>query len=112
MTYLESLRVVEGLPVATIHPGHGISFTNLSERASEIRTHHELRKQVVLKALNSTPRTTYAICAEMIGAVAANWDDWEKFMALNETYVYLLALKHENLIKEAKINNVLVYITA
>jgi glyoxylase-like metal-dependent hydrolase (beta-lactamase superfamily II) len=107
--YLDSLKIVENLPVTTIYPGHGNSFTNISERAAEIRTHHELRKQVVLQSLNGQPKTTYAISAEISGVAAARWDDWEKFMALNETYVYLQELKREDVIKEMMEGNVLVY---
>ena len=107
--YLASLQIVENLPVTTIYPGHGNSFTDISERAAEIRTHHELRKQEVLRCLNAQPKTTYAISAEISTAAASRWDDWEKFMALNETYVYLLELKREDLIKETTEGNVLVY---
>ena len=108
-SYLDSLQLVENLPVTTIYPGHGNSFTNISERAAEIRTFYELRKQAVLQSLNTQPKTTYAICAEISGAAAARWDDWEKFMALNETYVYLQELKREGVIKETMEGNILVY---
>jgi len=107
--YLDSLQLVENLPVTTVYPGHGNSFTNISERAAEIRTHHELRKQAVLQSLNTQPKTTYAICAEISKAAASRWDDWEKFMALNETFVYLQYLKREGVIKETIEGNVLVY---
>ena len=108
-SYLDSLQIVEDLPVTTVYPGHGNSITDISERAAEIRTHHELRKQAVLQSLNTQPKTTYAICAEISGAAASRWDDWEKFMALNETYVYLQELKREDVIKETMEGNVLVY---
>ena len=108
-SYLDSLQLVENLPVTTIYPGHGNSFTNISERAAEIRTFYELRKQAVLQSINTQPKTTYAICAEISGAAASRWDDWEKFMALNETYVYLQELKREDVIKETMEGNVLVY---
>ena len=108
-SYLDSLQLVENLPVTTVYPGHGNSFTNISERAAEIRTHHELRKQAVLQSLNTQPKTTYAICAEISKAAASRWDDWEKFMALNETFVYLQYLKREGVIKETIEGNVLVY---
>ncbi len=108
-SYLDSLTLVESLPVTTIYPGHGNSFTNISERAGEIRTHHELRKQIVLRSLNAQPKTTYAVSAQVSGAASARWDDWEKFMALNETYVYLQELKREGAIKEEIDGEVLVY---
>jgi glyoxylase-like metal-dependent hydrolase (beta-lactamase superfamily II) len=110
-SYLESLTVIEKLPVKTIHPGHGNSFSGIDERIREIRTHHALKKEVLLKSLSAEPKTTYTICGEMIGAAAAHWDDWEKFMALNETYVYLQELKRDGAIKESMIDSVLFYTT-
>ena len=111
-SYLESLDIIERLPINTIHPGHGNSLTSIDERIREIRTHHTFKKQVLLKSLGVQPKTTYTICGEMIGAAAANWDDWEKFMALNETYVYLQELKRDGAIKENIIDGVLFYTAA
>lgn len=108
-SYLESLTVIEKLPINTIHPGHGNSLTSIDERIREIRTHHALKKGVLLKSLSNRPKTTYTICGEMIGAAAANWDDWEKFMALNETYVYLQELKRDGSIEENMMDSVLFY---
>ena len=108
-SYLESLQAVEQLQITTIHPGHGNSFTNISERAGEIRAHHELRKQVVFQSLNTQPKTAQAISAEISGAAALRWDNWLKLMALNETYVYLQELRREGAIKEKMDGNVLVY---
>ena len=48
-TYLDSLNVMEKLPVATIYPGHGNSFGDVNERLSEIRAHHEQRKQLIFE---------------------------------------------------------------
>ena len=108
-SYLESLDVIEKLPITTIHPGHGNSFSGIEERTREIRAHHALKRQVLLGILNAHPKTTYTICSEMIGAAAANWDDWEKFMALNEIYVYLQELKRDGTIKETLTDSVLFY---
>lgn len=108
-SYLASLTVIEALPVASIHPGHGNSISGVQERIDEIRTHHALKKEVLLKIINQTPKTTFAICGELIGEAAANWDDWEKFMMLNETYVYLLELKKGGEIRETMTNGVLYY---
>jgi glyoxylase-like metal-dependent hydrolase (beta-lactamase superfamily II) len=108
-SYLDSLQLVENLPVTTVYPGHGNSFTNISERAGEIRTSHELRKQAILQSLNTQPKTTYTVSAEISKAASSRWDNWEKLMALNETYVYLQELKREDVIKETTEGNVLVY---
>lgn len=108
-SYLESLTVIEQLPIISIHPGHGNSLTSIDERIKEIRTHHALKREMLLKSLSPEPKTTYMICGEIIGAAAANWDDWEKFMALNETYVYLQELKRDGAIEENARDGVLFY---
>lgn len=111
-SYLESLGVIEALPVDIIHPGHGNSLTGIGERISEIRAHHALKKQAILKRIGVYPETTYDICREMIGAAAVDWDDWEKFMSLNETYVYLQELKRDGSVKENMVNDVIYYTAA
>lgn len=108
-SYLESLTIIEKLPITVIHPGHGNSFSGIEERIREIRTHHTLKKEALRQVLKAEPKTTFGVCSEMIGMAAANWDDWEKFMALNETYVYLQQLKHDGAIQETMINGVLCY---
>ncbi|MFO7568987.1 MAG: MBL fold metallo-hydrolase [Smithellaceae bacterium] len=108
-SYLASLDVIEKLPIQTIHPGHGNSFSGIDERVREIRTHHALKKEALLKTLSAEPKTTFTLCAELIGRAAANWDDWEKFMALNETYVYLQALRRDGVIQEILRDQVVFY---
>ena len=108
-SYLESLKVIETLPIQTVYPGHGNALTELACRIGEIRAHHALKKETLLKMLGGEPKTTFAVCAELIGEAAANWDDWEKFMALNETYVYLQALKSQGVLRETMHENILSY---
>ncbi len=108
-SYLKSLEVIEKLPVETVHPGHGTSFSSIDERIGEIRTHHALRKEALLKSIGAEPRTTFDICAAVTGPAAANWDDWEKFMALNDAYVYLQELKRDGAICETLEGGVLRY---
>ncbi len=108
-SYLDSLTIIEKMPIASIHPGHGNSLSGVAERIGEIRAHHALKKEILLKIIDQTPKTTFSICGELIGEAAANWDDWEKFMALNETYVYLLELKKNGTIKETMTEGVLYY---
>ena len=111
-SYLESLDVIEGLPIAILHPGHGNSFTGIDERIGEIRAHHAAKRKALLESIGREPKTTYGICAGLIGTAAANWDDWEKFMALNETYVYLQQLKKDGAIHESVSAGVIYYTSA
>jgi glyoxylase-like metal-dependent hydrolase (beta-lactamase superfamily II) len=97
------------MSIDTVHPGHGNSFSGVEERIREIRAHHELKKEALQKFLTARPKTTFEVCSDIIGNAAANWDDWEKFMALNDTYVYIQALKHEGVIQETIQGGVLCY---
>ncbi len=105
-TYLDSLSVIERLAGVTIHPGHGSSFGSVSERVSEIRAHHAQRKQLILDSVNGISKTTYAMANEIFGK---DMPDFEKFMALNETHVYLHELKCDGAISEKINGGVFVY---
>jgi len=99
-SYLASLAIIEKLPVTTIYPGHGNALSGINERIEEIRAHHTLKRQLLLSKISREPKTTFGICSDVTGQAAARLDDWEKFMALNETYVYLQALRFDGAIKE------------
>ncbi|MCX5848372.1 MAG: MBL fold metallo-hydrolase [Deltaproteobacteria bacterium] len=105
-TYLDSLNVIEKLPAVTVYPGHGNAFIDLKERLEDIRKHHEKRKRMIWGCLNSEPKTAYTISSEISVSAVHNF---EKFMALNETIVYLKELKAEGAIKEDMTDNVLFY---
>lgn len=105
-TYLDSLKVIEELPRVMIHPGHGNSFGGVGERLSEIRAHHAQRRQLIFGFVNEIPKTTYALANEIFGN---NMPDFEKFMALNETFVYLQELKFEGALNEKIDGEILVY---
>ena len=108
-TYLDSLSVVEKLPIATIYPGHGNAFVDSLERIQEIRRHHEKRKGMILAHLSKEPKTPYYISSEIFGSAV---HDFDKFMALNETIAYLKELKADGAIKEDIVDNVLSYTRA
>jgi glyoxylase-like metal-dependent hydrolase (beta-lactamase superfamily II) len=105
-TYLDSLSDIEKLPIATIYPGHGNAFIDFKERLEEIRHHHQKRKKMIFDYLNTETKTTFAISHEMFGSTLS---DFDKFLALNETLIYLNELKAEKAIKEGMAGNVLVY---
>lgn len=105
-TYLESLNDIEKLPIATIYPGHGNAFIDLRERLEEIRRHHKKRKKMVFDHLSAEPKTTYTVSHEMFGSTLS---DFDKFLAVNETLIYLKELQFEGAIKEDNAGNALVY---
>jgi len=104
--YLDSLSIIEKLPIAAVYPGHGSYFVDLKERLEDIRRHHEKRKGIVFDRLSAQPKTTYAVSEEMTDSALS---DFDKFLALNETLIYLKELKAEGVIKEDMTGNVLVY---
>jgi glyoxylase-like metal-dependent hydrolase (beta-lactamase superfamily II) len=105
-TYFDSLNDIEKLPIATIYPGHGNAFIDFKERLEEIRHHHQKRKKIIFNYLNTEPKTAYAISHETFGSTLS---DFDKFLALNETIIYLKELKAEGSIKQDMADNVLVY---
>jgi hypothetical protein len=66
-------------------------------RANEMRGHHAERTQLILNCLSATPKTTFQISQGIFGT---DLPDFDKFLALNETYVHLLELKLKGAIKE------------
>lgn len=105
-TYLESLAKIENLRCAEIHPGHGTSLSSVNERIVEIRAYHERRKKYFYGFLNNTPKTARALAREIFGE---ELPDFEKFLALNETFVYLQELKAEGTVFGQTENNFFSY---
>jgi glyoxylase-like metal-dependent hydrolase (beta-lactamase superfamily II) len=104
--FLESLKVLENLPVEKVYPGHGNTFSGVKTRANEMRGHHAERSQLILNFLSTIPKTTRQVSEGIFGS---NLPDFDKFLALNETYVHLLELKLKGKIKEEINGDNLVY---
>ena len=107
-SFLESLKAVENLSVDKIYPGHGNVFSDIKIRVSEMREHHAQRTQLILNCLGREPKTTFQVSCEIFGRDLSPFD---RFLALNETYVHLLELRHKNIIREEQMGDNLVYIT-
>jgi glyoxylase-like metal-dependent hydrolase (beta-lactamase superfamily II) len=105
-SFLDSLQKLENLPVERVYPGHGIYFTGLTARLNELRAHHKERTQLIVNSLGAQPKTTLQVSQDIFGV---DLPDFDKFLALNETYVHLLELKHQGIISEEQAGNVLVY---
>jgi glyoxylase-like metal-dependent hydrolase (beta-lactamase superfamily II) len=104
--FLESLKAVENLSIEKIYPGHGNVFSDVKTRVNEMRNHHAERTQLILNLLGAQPKTTYQVSQEIFGS---DLDVFDKFLALNETYVHLLEQKIKGAIKEEQAGNYLVY---
>lgn len=104
--FLESLDIVADLPVGKIYPGHGNAMDNVRARVHELHVHHAERTQLVINCLDGTPKTAFQVA---LGVFGNDLPDFDKFLALNETYVHLLDLKDKGIIREEQAGNVVVY---
>lgn len=105
-SFLESLTKVENLPIGKVYPGHGLYFTGLAARINELRAHHQERTRLIFNCLGARPKTTFQVSQDIFGT---DLPDFDKFLALSETYVHLLELKLNGIIEEEQAGDVLVY---
>lgn len=94
-SFLESLEKIRRLPVRKVYPAHGLPFTDLESRVEEIKVHHRERKALTLRALKDHPRTTSEVSGDIFGS---DLPDFDKLLALNETYVHILELEDEGVV--------------
>ena len=100
--YINSLKTVEGLKANLVFPGHGPVFNSLKTRAAEIRSHHERREKVIVKAINEEPKTAYQIASEIpwiseqAGVGFHNLEPMDRRLAIMETLAHLRLLVVED----------------
>ena len=95
--FLASLDKVKRLPVEMVYPAHGAPFSNLSGRVNEIKKHHRERKGLILDAIRKERGTAFQISLDIFGKDLSEFD---KFLAINETYVHILELLKEGRVRE------------
>ena len=105
-SFLHSLSRIGELPVAKTYPSHGAPFSNLGGRIEEIKQHHRERKDRILAAVQSGRETTALIARFVFGT---NLREFDRFLAVNETYVHLAELENEGRIKSREQKGLLLY---
>ena len=91
--YVSSLRLVRGMPVRAVLPGHGKPFRDLAGRVDELLRHHQDRLATMLDMLDSCEETAYALSSRL--SWKGSEDGWERLapfqrrMALTETIAHL-----------------------
>lgn len=96
--FLDSLDRIKDLPAAKVFPAHGRPLTDLKGRIRVMKAHHEERKALILESIRSGPKSTYQVSCDIFGA---DISDFDKFLALNETYVHIIELEIEGLVTRA-----------
>lgn len=95
-SFIESLDALKGLPVSMVYPAHGWPFPGLDRRIEEIKAHHEERKGLIMDSVKSGPKTAYEVSGDLFGT---DISDFDKFLALSETYVHLEQLEIEQAVR-------------
>ncbi len=98
-SFMDSLAKVRSLPVREVFPAHGSSFPDLNARVEEIIAHHRERKTLMLDAVKGRPKTTFEISLDIFGR---DLPEFDKILALQETYVHLLELEDEGVIRRCR----------
>lgn len=99
--YVSSLEKLARLKVTFTLPGHGPVFNALGLRVDEILAHHEERKRVIMRALDSGLQTAYGIAQKIPwrasegGAAFQDLAVWDRRMAVTETIAHLKLLLGE-----------------
>ncbi|MFA5183062.1 MAG: MBL fold metallo-hydrolase [Syntrophales bacterium] len=99
-SYLDSLALMEALPVEKVYPAHGRPFSNLKGRIAAIYDHHAIRKRITCESVQRETKTAFVVSQDIFGPDLSEFD---QFLALNETYVHLIELIREGLIREERV---------
>ncbi len=105
-SFFASLELIQELPVTKVYPAHGRPFSNLKERISELKDHHQARKELTLKSVKTGPKTAFQVSQDIFGSSLPEFD---QFLALDETYVHLIELIGSGDICEAKDESHILY---
>jgi glyoxylase-like metal-dependent hydrolase (beta-lactamase superfamily II) len=98
-SFLKSLERVASLSVERVYPAHGRPFDDLRGRVAEIREHHRERKALALAALAERPKTAAEVSRFIFGPDLPPFD---RYLALSESYVHLIELAAEGVIRQEK----------
>lgn len=105
-SFLESLSDVGRLSVKKVYPAHGSPFSNLKGRINELKDHHKIRKALTYKSVKMGTKNAFQVSQDIFGSALLEFD---RFLALNETYVHLSQLVSEGAIGEVMDKNQIFY---
>jgi glyoxylase-like metal-dependent hydrolase (beta-lactamase superfamily II) len=105
-SFLDSLKMIGELPVVKVYPAHGDPFSNLKGRVEEIREHHRERKGLAFDSIKRGPKTSFQASLDIFGH---DLPEFDRFLAINETYVHLVELVHDGTITSYERNGKVLY---
>lgn len=105
LNYLKSLHKLQGLDLEVIYPGHGETIVHPRELIQKILEHHEIRKNQVLKAISSSPRSIFEISKAIFGELPIS----EILLGVREIAGHLEILELENKVETIHRDNINYY---
>jgi glyoxylase-like metal-dependent hydrolase (beta-lactamase superfamily II) len=108
-SFLESLGAIRDLPVRMVYPAHGEPFPDLRRRVDEMKEHHAERTQLIVAALQGKEKTAFEVSGVIFGTELPEFD---QFLALNETYVHLVELMDNSVVRTGERGGLVLYRTA
>ena len=111
--YLRSLRIVRGLPVKLVLPGHGAPFTDLAGRVDALVAHHEQRLQEMVKVLADEEQTAYGLASRLSWRGSERgWQrlsPFDRLAALSETLAHLEYLTNQRQVRRHELDDHVLY---
>lgn len=111
--FCDSLRLIEGLEVKKVLPGHRRLFDDCHGRIGELFTHHRHRLDEAYAIVKNAPMTGYQVASFMTwDMVYRTWDEVapvQKFFATGEALAHLRFLMAEGKVSCEKRGNVYLY---
>jgi hypothetical protein len=89
-----------------VYPAHGGPFSDLKKRVDEIKDHHGERTQLIVGALQGKEKTAFEVSKDIFGA---DLPDFDQFLALNETYVHLVDLMDNGIVRSEEKGGIILY---
>jgi glyoxylase-like metal-dependent hydrolase (beta-lactamase superfamily II) len=105
-SFLESLGAIRDLPVRMVYPAHGEPFPDLRRRVDEMKEHHAERTQLIVAALRGKEKTAFEVSGVIFGTELPEFD---QFLALNETYVHLVELMDNGVVRAGECSGLMLY---
>jgi glyoxylase-like metal-dependent hydrolase (beta-lactamase superfamily II) len=106
--YLATIRRLRTFDIDIVLPGHGEIIYDMRGIIDSIIVHHEVRKRKVLKFLNGSPGTAYAVCRHLF----PNMEPYHIYLAMSEAVGHLDLLRTEGAIVSEERNGIIYHSAA
>ncbi len=105
LTYLESLRLTQGMPIRTVLPGHGDEFADHATLIEERFAMHDRRARKFAGLISEQPRSAHDLAQAIWGNVAVT----QAFLTLSEVLGHVDLLLERGEVSESERDGVVVW---